>query len=195
MLRRRKPTLKRPTVTYLKDAVEILCRKQKLGSFTPIYEADIVAYLYHYLITQQKYLPSQVHVNTRVKAADKLAKYDLAVGEVEHSNNCDNNCMFVNAQAILEVKAMLEDFTYKQCHNRFSSICNTDIPKLNKFGSKKILLVELIYDEKGFLFRGGRTGNVNYLERIRNEIRRLGCSDRIKLICAQNSPEGVWNII
>ena len=61
------------------EAVDRLCKDLK-GEFAPILESDVVAYLYHLLISEG--VPaSKIHVNSRVVGLENK-KTDIVIGYI-----------------------------------------------------------------------------------------------------------------
>jgi len=138
------------------EAVDRL-RKGLKGEFIPILESDVVAYLYHLLVSEG--VPaSKIHVNSRVVGL-RNKKIDIVIGDI-----CEDGRRAIQPFMMMEVKAFFRDFEPQQCWRRFTNLIGkgkskSDLEKLRAVSC--YLKFMLIVDER------------DYLEgRYRDEVRR-----------------------
>jgi len=134
------------------EAVDRL-RKDLKGEFTPILESDVVAYLYHLLISEG--VPaSKIHVNSRVVGL-KNKKMDIVIGDIREDGR-----RAIRPFMVMEVKAFFRDFEPQQCWRRFTNLIGkgkskSDLEKLRAVSC--YLKFMLIVDEQDYL--KGRYGD------------------------------------
>ena len=120
--------------------------------FRPLFEMDVVAYVYHGLLARELASLAEVHLDSRVKGLPNAnQKIDIAIGPVAKSDHSREYRCEIDASLALEVKLMFKDrqgsFTAK-----IGQVLK-DFQKLARLQSqaKKTSCVMLCVDEQGLL--------------------------------------------
>ena len=135
---------------FIRRIVRHSCDDLKNEKFVPILESDVIAYLYHLMVSEGVPAAS-IHVDSRVIGLGN-EKVDLAIGEVVWRRDGKRA---VKPHLIMEVKAFFRDFSGQQCRRRFMRLIGEASGK--KGDLEKLREIEcdykyvLILDEKGYL--------------------------------------------
>lgn len=152
------------TLRGLIGQIQVLAQAAESGFFVPILEADVVAFLYHLLLSSSSCGSAVVHVDTRVSGSGPSEKFDLVIGELSPSLEAVRPV--VVPQFVIEVKVFLSGFTTKQHRIRYQQILSRDLRKLAGFAKagSHPTLVEFIFDEVEYLSGGYKEENrLDYL--------------------------------
>lgn len=135
----------------LDQALEDLCRQFNDGSFTPILEADVAAFLYHRLLTIG--MPcNEVYLASRVCGeAARSRKPDIVIGALKTPQAC------IEPVLICELKVFQHwGHSDQQMRHRFMGILDEDLPSLAEMSAFLSMgRVEIIADFHMRAQRGG----------------------------------------
>ena len=160
----------------LNAALQDLCGDFNSGAFTPILEADVVAYLYHRLLVNGC-TPDTVYLQTRICGkSSRRRKPDLVVGTLHIQNAC------VQPVLICELKAFQRwGLSDQQMRRRFEGILAEDLPCLEEmFNALPAGRIEILADffisrhRLGYLT--GSWGSDVRIDMIADECKRIGAS-------------------
>ena len=130
----------------LKQALENLCHDYNVGTFVPILEADVAAYLYHLWILESG-KASNVHLDTRIHQRQR-SFFDFVTGRIDYG--VAKPCIS-NPELIAEIKAFPIGFTHQQNRRHYFQVIERDLPKLASVTNPQDSRFEILFNENNYL--------------------------------------------
>jgi hypothetical protein len=137
---------------------------QALG-YEILMEADVVGWLFHFLVTQPE-VQQEVHLDTRV--CNAKGRFDLAIGPIKTRAN--KPC--IQPKCVIEVKIFPRIGVTEQQHRvHYKHILDDDLLKLSELDPTIEFCAMLMVDGRGYLEGTYQDNNrKEYLIRRRNQI-------------------------